>query len=182
MQESVSASAPTADSRPKLAAKGALQLAPRGHAARESVSRPAAQTPWESLTTMGASLAVVLGLFFSLAFVTRRGLRGKIAQLPGEVIEVLGKVPHVKGQELQLVRIGGKLLLLCVTPHGSEALTEFTDPTEVERLSAVCRRHHPQGVSKAFEEVLSAMGREKAQGFVSEPRTAMSSRSGVRHA
>jgi flagellar biogenesis protein FliO len=132
------------------------------------------------MVTVGGSLAFVLALFFTLALLTRRGLPRGLAKLPGEVIEVLGKAPFTKGQELQLVRIGTKLLLLCVTPHGCETLTEINDPMEVDRLSSVCRRHHPQGVSAAFDQLLVNVGREPAQGFAGQPRANAMARGGQR--
>jgi flagellar biogenesis protein FliO len=150
-------------------AKRPIPLA-RKHATATEAERPKAVSPTQSLATVGGSLAVVLALFFGLAWVTRRGMPARIAKLPGEVIEVLGKAPFTKGQELQMVRIGSKLLLLCVTPHSCETLTEINDPDEVDRLSAVCRKNSPTGMSATFDQMLHTMGREPARGFAEDPR------------
>jgi flagellar biogenesis protein FliO len=149
-----------------------LPLAARSKSERAAHDRAGPTTPAESLITVGGSLCVVLSIFFGVAWLTRRGMPRKQVKLPGEVIEVLGKAPLVKGQDLQLVRIGAKLLLLNITPHGCETLTEITDPLEVDRLSAICRRDHPNSVSAAFHQVLHGMGREPASGFTGDPRTA----------
>jgi flagellar biogenesis protein FliO len=165
----------------QIDAKKPLPLAARGSQKREGIERPKSNSPWESLATVGGSLAFVLGLFFCLAWLTRRGMPLTVAKLPGEVIEVLGKSPLSKGQEMQLVRIGAKLILLSVTPHGSETLTEIVDAEEVDRLSAVCRRNNPKGVSVAFNQMLANVGREPAQGFATSPRPA-NARGGDRYA
>jgi flagellar biogenesis protein FliO len=120
---------------------------------------------------LAAACASCCRFFFGLAWLTRRGQARGGGRLPEEIIEVLGKAPLVKGQELQLVRIGTKLLLLCVSANGCETLTEITDDDEVDRLAAVCRRESPSSVTAAFNQVLSGLGREPARGFTGDPRT-----------
>jgi flagellar biogenesis protein FliO len=134
--------------------------------AKSSLSKPI-----DSLITIGGSLCVVLSLFFGLAWLTRRGMPKPLGKLPGEVIEVLGKRPLVKGQELQLVRVGAKLLLICVTPNGCETLTEITDQSEVDRLASICRSSGPTSMTAAFNQVLAGVGREPAAGFTGNVRT-----------
>ena len=87
-----------------------------------------------------ASLAVVLGLFFTVAWLLRRGMPPASAVLPDEVVEVLGRAPLPGRQQAHLVRLGSKLLLISMTAQGAETLGEITDPEEVERLSEICRR------------------------------------------
>jgi flagellar biogenesis protein FliO len=135
--------------------------------------------PVDSLITIGGSLCVVLSLFFGLAWLTRRGLPKGIGKLPGEVIEVLGKAPLVKGQELQLVRVGSKLLLICVSPTGCETLTEIVELSEVDRLASICRSNSPSSMTTAFNQVLAGVGREPAAGFTGTVR-APSTRPGGR--
>lgn len=169
--------------RPALPASSSkpLPLAARTKSDKPGSQRSATLTkPTESLITVGGSLCVVLSLFFGVAWLTRRGGTKSVTKLPGEVIEVLGKAPLVKGQDMQLVRIGAKLLLICVTPHGCETLTEITDDHEVEHLSAICRRNNPNSVTAAFNQVLANMGREPASGFTGDART-VSDRRGVRY-
>jgi flagellar biogenesis protein FliO len=109
-----------------------------------------------SLTAMisvGSSLAVVLGLFFLLAWAMRKtSPRGSIV-LPGEVFEVLGRAPLSGRQQVHLLRCGSKLLLVSVTPGGAETLTEVTDATEVDRLAGLCRQAHPQSATTAFRQI-----------------------------
>jgi flagellar biogenesis protein FliO len=118
----------------------------------------------------------VLTLFFGLAWLTRRGQPKNLGKLPGEVIEVHGKAPLIKGQELQLVRVGAKLLLLCVTPTGCETLTEITNHDEVDRLATICRSSGPSSMTAAFNQVLTGIGREPAAGFAGSARTSNTAR------
>lgn len=148
-----------------------IPLATQKNANNKSETRAPLTKPAESLITIGGSLCVVLSLFFGLAWLTRRGMPRGAGKLPEEVIELLGKSTLVKGQELQLVRVGAKLLLICVGPAGCETLTEITDDEEVDRLAAICRRDSPTGMTAAFNQVLTGLGRERASGFAGDPRT-----------
>ncbi len=102
------------------------------------------------VSKMLGSLALVLGLYFGFVWVMRKiypeGNRG----LPAEVIEVMGQVPFGPKRNLQLVRLGSKLLLLMNSPDGTQPIGEITDPTEVEYLASLCpgnrkknRKHSP---------------------------------------
>jgi flagellar biogenesis protein FliO len=158
------------------------KLAARGNAGKSTPGRVTLSNPTDSLITMGGSLCVVLTLFFGLAWLTRRGMPKGMGKLPGEVIEVLGKTPLVKGQELQLIRVGARLVLICVTPTGSETLTEIVDRTEVDRLSAICRTNSPSSMTAAFNQVLTVAGREPASGFAGNSRTSSERRGGRSYA
>jgi flagellar biogenesis protein FliO len=106
-----------------------------------------------ALVTVAGSLAVVLGLFLAGAWAMRRAApRGSIL-LPSEVFEVLGRAPLAGRQQVHLLRCGRKLLLVCVTPAGTETLTEVTEPGEVDRLAGACRQAHPHGATAAFRQV-----------------------------
>jgi flagellar biogenesis protein FliO len=183
---SVPTNEPAAEPRPTAPVKSKgdrkpIPLASRKENEKAAPAKAALAKPTESLITVGGSLCVVLSLFFGVAWITRRGLPKQLGKLPGEVIEVLGKAPLVKGQDLQLVRVGTKLLLICVTPTGCETLTEITDDAEVERLAAVCRRSNPSSMTAAFNDVLTGIGREPASGFAGAVRTPPDRRGG-RHA
>lgn len=157
-------------------------LKARNGSGKRSSTQAVLSNPTESLITMGGSLCVVLTLFFGLAWLTRRGLPKGHGKLPGEVIEVLGKTPLAKGQELQLIRVGARLVLICVTSSGSETLTEIVDRTEVDRLSTICRTNSPSSMTAAFNQVLTGVGREPASGFTGSSRTSADRRGGRSHA
>ncbi len=109
-----------------------------------------------SLVTAGSSLAVVLGLFFVFAWVMRRATPGGLALLSNEVVEVLGRAPLAARQQVHLVRLGNKLLLVSVSQAGVETLSEVTDPEEVDRLAGICRQSHPGSSTEAFRQVFQS--------------------------
>ena len=90
------------------------------------------------------SLALVLGGYFVFVWLSRQ-LSGGYGDggLPQEVVEVLGQTPFGAKKNLQLVRLGSKLLLLINSPEGTQSIGEITDPHEVEYLIGVCGGKRP---------------------------------------
>jgi len=154
--------APAATASSALSARDApLALAPRGRGARtESSGKPGPVGGLSSLLTIGSSLALVLGLFFVVAWVLRRASPRGSVLLPAEVVEVLGRAPLAGRQQMHLLRCGNKLLLVCVTPEGAETLTEITDPDEVTRLAGLCRQAQPNSATTAFRQVFQQFAKE----------------------
>ncbi len=128
----------------------ALPLSPPGRSDRDGSGGPTGLT---SLVTAGGSLALVLGIFFLVAWGMRRARPAGMTALPGEVFEVLGRAPMANRQQVHLLRCGNKLLLVCVTPTGTETLTEIVDPMEVDRLAGLCRQSQPGSATEAFRQV-----------------------------
>jgi flagellar biogenesis protein FliO len=154
-------------------AKPPLKLAPRTAVTRQPVNKPAAPTPGGALGTVAGSLGVVLGLFLVVAWCLRRFSPAGSVLLPKEVVELLGRSPLAGRQQMQLVRIGNKLLLVALSPGGAETLTEITDATEVEHLTALSRRRQPSSSAAAFQQALAQLGNEPAErGFIGSTRAA----------
>jgi flagellar biogenesis protein FliO len=123
----------------------------------DASERSSATTPKQALMTTAASLAVVLGLFLLLVWVQRRASGPRGSMLPGEVIQTLGRARLNSRQEMHLVRVGNKLLLLAVTANSAETLTEITDPDEISRLNGICRQNQPGSISASFREILNQL-------------------------
>jgi flagellar biogenesis protein FliO len=134
---------------------GPIPLAPpsRPGQREKDPAKPKAGLDTSSLITVGSSLAVVLGLFFVVAWVMRRTAPGDCPVLPNEVFEVLGRAPLATRQQAHLVRLGAKLVLLSISPGGVETLSEVTDPDEVSRLAGLCQRSRPDSATAAFRQV-----------------------------
>lgn len=111
-------------------------------------------SPMASIATIGGSLAVVLGLFFIMAWFMRRNLPRGNARLPDEIVQVLGQSTLGNRQPVQLIRCGNKLVLLATTPQGLTPLTEITDPLEVDRLAGLCLQSQPYSATQAFGQLL----------------------------
>ncbi|MEQ1906288.1 MAG: hypothetical protein ABL888_19045 [Pirellulaceae bacterium] len=88
---------------------------------------------------MAASLAIVVGGYLAFLWLVRVVNPTQARrQLPHEVVNVIGKTRFSAHQELQLVRLGSKLLLLLVGTDGTKSIGEVTDPVEVDHLVSLC--------------------------------------------
>jgi len=106
-----------------------------------------------SMITVVGSLAVVLGIFFVVAWGMRRVAPIGATLLPGEVFEVLGRAAMAGRQQVYLLRCGVKLVLVSVTPAGAETLTEITESAEVDRLAGLCQQARPNSATAVFRQV-----------------------------
>jgi flagellar protein FliO/FliZ len=159
----ISAEEPLTSTSPK----SPLRLAPRSPNNRAALERPTAATPTNALVSVGGSLCAVLGIFLVVVWCTRRFAPPGTAALPKEAIEALGRVPLTARQQMQLIRVGNKLLLVALSPTGVEPLTEITDPTEVEHLLSLCRRGQKGSSTEMFRQTLAQLAEEPApRGFV----------------
>lgn len=156
---------------PPAGERAPIKLAPRSHASHGALAKPVAPTATSAIGTVAGSLGIVLGLFFVVVWFSRRFSPPGSTQLPKEAVETLGRAPFSSKQQLQLLRVGNKLLLVAHSPSGVETLTEITDATEVEHLTALCRRGQSGSSSAAFRQVLNQIAAEPAPGgFVGQTR------------
>ena len=118
--------------------------------------RAALRLPTASIPTVVGSLGAVVGLFLIVAWIMRRGMPKGSGMLPREVVEVLGRAPLAGRQQLHLLRLGNKLLLVSMSQTSVETLAEITDPLEVDRLTGLCYQTHPQGSTASFRQVFQS--------------------------
>jgi flagellar biogenesis protein FliO len=114
-----------------------------------------------SMISVAGSVAVVVGLFLIVAWMARRGAGSIPPTLPRDALEVLGRKRFAGKQEMQLVRLGSKLVLIHVVPGHAEALCEITDPAEVDRLTGICYQLHPRSSTKNFRETFDKFAQER---------------------
>ena len=136
---------------PSLRHEPNLRLRPRGSQQidlRSSQRNPAA--------TVFASLGIVLGLFLTVSYISRSFQTSSNSKIPAGVIEVLGKNKLSPKQELQLVRLGPKLLLLCMSSESVDTLAEITEPHEVQQLLEVCYGQEKNAMANAFQGLLAS--------------------------
>ena len=146
---------------------GQLRLPPKGQTKQEeSLSATMFNFQSNRTASIAASLLVVIGLFLIFAWVGKKNMKPGTGKLSKEIIQVLGKSQLSGKQQLELVRVGQKLLLLCVTATSVETLTEITDPMEVERLLTIVRQDSPGSMTSTFQEVLTQLGQKPARGFL----------------
>jgi flagellar biogenesis protein FliO len=135
-------------------------------------TKPGPRSGLSSVVTVVGSLALVLGIFFLVAWGMRRAAPAGGGVLPNEVFEVLGRAPLENRQQVHLLRCGNKLILVSVTAAGAETLTEITDSAEVDRLAGLCRQAHPNSATAAFRQVFGqfASGYSRAGLFKASDR------------
>jgi len=175
--ESLADEGPAAAAEPPSQAKESprspLPLAPRDKSTRKVIARPSSNNLPGGLTTVISSLGIVLGLFVVLVWFSRRFAPAGTAALPKEAVELLGRTSLSGNQQMQLVRVGTKLLLVALSPQGPRTLTEITSATEVERLTEMCRRQKPDSSSASFRTLVEQIGSERTSStFVDTSRRA----------
>lgn len=109
-----------------------------------------------------SSLAIVLGLFFLVLWLSRRGTPKAGQPLPTDALEILGRTPLAARHNLQLIRLGHHLLLVSVSPDTARTLLDITDVDEVNHLIALCRQDQPGSITASFRQVLQQMSHSAA--------------------
>jgi flagellar biogenesis protein FliO len=136
-----------------------------GHASAGSIALPPPSgngdlarhvLPTVAWPVVVGSLSGVVGLFLIVAWMLRRGSPRVGGLLPREVVEVLGRAPLADRRQMQLLRLGNKLVLIAVSPTGTDTLAEITDPAEVDRLTGYCYQGHPNSSTTAFHKVFKS--------------------------
>ena len=119
------------------------------------------------LMTTGLSLGLVLALFCAIVWLSKKSGGKANRALPNEIVEVLGVTAITPKQQMQLVRLGNKILLLSMTQQGVQPIGEVTDPEEVARICAVCQSNRPNSMSNTFRQVLNQLENERtSSGFL----------------
>ncbi|MCR9292506.1 MAG: hypothetical protein NXI32_07295 [bacterium] len=116
-------------------------LAPPKNAARTNAASTSGSL--QSLVSVSASLALVIGLFLGSVFVYRR-LAGKGfgKTIPDEVFCVLGRVTLAPKQQMLVIQFGPKLVLMSLIQGEARCISEIDDPEDVHRLLELCQ--HPR--------------------------------------
>ena len=135
---------PPSSSREQRLAKGNSEDADGGSA----TSRPGwGSTVWPLLAVIGV---IVCGARWLKSHSTTAA-RG----LPTEAFDVLGR--HVIDQRTSVIlaRCGSRILVLSLSPHGLQTLTEITDPVEIDCLAGLCRTtQRDHGLVETFRTLL----------------------------
>ena len=118
-------------------------------------------------TTVFASLLVVIAAFLGVVWFIRRSYPQSNQKLPTEALELLGRTPLTGRLSLQLLRLGKRVVLVCVSPDGAEVITEVQDDEEAEHLVALCKQAEPNSISSTFRDVINQLGSEKQSGELS---------------
>ena len=122
---------------------------------------------------MLGSLALVVGGYLALVVVLRKFSGGGQHGIPAEVVSVLGNLPYGHKQNLRLVRLGSKLVLLLNGPEGTHPIGEITDPGEVDYLVSLCegkRVTRPAAPSPSLRPAMQAVPADSAVRGITDER------------
>ncbi|MCL2305114.1 MAG: flagellar biosynthetic protein FliO [Planctomycetaceae bacterium] len=116
------------------------------------------------LSVLG-SLCLVLGAFFLFVLFLKKVGPKNGGNLPREALENVGRYPLNPKLQLNLIRLGNRLILVAVTPDGGvETISEIESPDEVAQILAQCRKLDPNGSQAQFKSVLDEFAQEKSPG------------------
>ena len=135
------------------------RLAQRQDDAVESrpIGKGGGDDTYDWLRTIGA-LAAVVALIFIARLLLRRLAGGAASPGRGVPIEVLARANLSARQQLSLVRLGRRLVLVGSGPTGIRPLAEVTDPDEVAELLGELRGGRGgQGVRGLTERIRSRL-------------------------
>ena len=126
-------------------------------AATAPATAPAAPTltraPFDFQRVLGA-LAIVLGLIFALRWVLRRSMNPAALPRASGTVQVLTRSPLSPRQQLLLLRVGRRLLVVADCNGQLNALSEITDPNEVAALVGQLRDEKLTAASRSFGNLL----------------------------
>ena len=122
-----------------------------------------------SVVSVLGSLCLVLGVFFMFVLFMKKIGPKSGGNLPKEAFENVGRYPLNQKLQLNLLRLGNRLMLVASTTDGGvETLTEIDHPDEVVQILAMCRRLDPNSSTSQFQTVLNEFAKEKPP---TEPQT-----------
>ena len=130
------------------------------------------------LRTLGA-LGLVVAMIFLARYVLRRFSATGKATGRAEAIEVVARATLGARQQLSLVRLGKKLVLVGSGPSGMSPLAEVTEPEEVTELLAEARAADRGTFARLFRRYVQS-DEEKQQPAASEREPTGKPRSGSR--
>jgi len=159
---------PTNPKKNAFQTREAIELKPSSKETSNSISKP--KSSWATALSMMFSLAIVLCLFFIIAWLFRRTQPNTFAKLPSEVVQIMGRTAMAPRQQVYVVRFGSKMLLVSHQPGQTQTLGEITDVEEVQRLAGLCEANQPNSITHSFRDALRQVTSGKSDSDSRTPR------------
>ena len=115
-------------------------------------------TPFMSV---GGSLLIVIAAFLLLAILFRKVAPQGNRPLPKEAFECLGRYYLTQKHQLQVLRLGSRIVLVSVMPDGVSTLAEITDPDEAVSFLGLCRRLDTNSATELYRKTIANMSEEE---------------------
>lgn len=119
----------------------------------------------------GLPLALVLGVVAAMAVLLRRFLPNQRFLTGSGVIEVVARAGLSSKQQLVLVKVGRRLVLLGVSAERINPLSEVVDPDEVATLIGAAAGDRPGSMQRAFADSFEREVRGYAEPLAEERLT-----------
>ena len=113
------------------------------------------------IISIGSTLLIVIAAFFILAIFLRKVSPQSGRVLPKEAFECLGRYFLTQKHQVQLLRVGSRIVLVSVLPDGVRTLAEITDPDEAVALLGLCRRLDTNSATEMFRKTVASMSEEE---------------------
>jgi flagellar biogenesis protein FliO len=113
------------------------------------------------LVSVGGSLFIVIAAFFLLVIVLRKIAPKGNRPLPQEAFECLGRYYLTQKHQVQLLRIGSRIILVSVMPDGVRTLSEITDPDEAVAVLGLCRRLDNNSATEMFRKTVASISEDE---------------------
>lgn len=117
------------------------------------------------ITSVTSSLAIVLGLFAALVYVTRRWGKTQAAGLPSDLIETLGVHRVDAKTTLVVMRIAARVVVASRSGSSMQPLCEFTSTEQVQQILAACQHKSRDAFASTLQEIASE---PTAKGFTGD--------------
>lgn len=110
------------------------------------------------------SLGIVLGLIAAAVWAFRRFAPRTASVFASENLKVIARTHVGPKQAIYMVRVPGKLIVVGATQESITALSEITDPVDIERTLGAFEASSSGGASAAFGNILAGVtGRKKPE-------------------
>ena len=123
------------------------------------------------LLSVGGSLLIVLAAFFLLAVLLRKISPQGNRPLPKEAFECIGRYFLTQKHQVQVLRMGNRIVLVSVMPDGVSTLAEITDPDEAVAFLGLCRRLDNNSATEMFRKSVASMSEEELNRPYDRPAT-----------
>ena len=119
--------------------------------------------------SVAGSLLIVIAAFFLLAILFRKVAPQGNRPLPKEAFECLGRHFLSQKQQLQVLRLGNRIVLVSVMAEGVTTLAEISDPDEVVAFLGHFRRLDSNSATEIFRRTVASISDDELSQSYGRP-------------
>jgi flagellar biogenesis protein FliO len=123
----------------------------------KKLKKPLGSGFFSPVVSVVGSLLIVISVFLIFTFLFKKISPNAVQVLPKEVFENLGKTFISQKLQVNLLRLGNRLILVSSTNDTLTPITEITDPDEVVAVLGMCRQLNNNGINKFHQNLTSQL-------------------------